>query len=376
MLKKFKDPKIKIICITLCSLFILIFLILIYLTIDGRKIRDIKDFINIDTKVLYVTSDKTLDYPIKIMDKYSIDYLKIYSSELTIFERKKIKKIVDSSDIKNVLVIYENGEIKDKLFEYKNKESVNKFLQNNSIIPNKLVDNVDRIISESERMLESSYSMVYIPYKELDNIEAQDEIFKQIAEEYSIDYKKIDAYLLSNKQQEKINSLLGISTVEDQILILVKDNKMIANIRGPHRKNTYIQTLYDVNFINELENKVNEIDYNSYKELLNSNEKNIIVIGNENNKDSNDVIENLNKIIYNYDIVVNYMNIENIDSNLSNKVKEKLENIGYSGAFSIPLVVIVESGKILDFSVGNSAEEYFIDIFIENGVIKGDVING
>ena len=43
--------------------------------------------------------------------------------------------------------------------------------------------------------------------------------------------------------------------------------------------------------------------------------------------------------------------------------------------FSLPLAVIVESNNILDYAVGNSKEEYFIDIFKENGVIKGDVIN-
>lgn len=373
MLKKISNRTKKIIYAISFSLLILVSLIMFFLTIDSKKIHEIKEFIRTDTKILYVTEDENLDYPIKIMDKYSIDYTKINNNELTIFERKKIKKIIDSEDIKNVIVIYENGKIKDKLFDYKNKESVNKFLQDNNIIPTELVDYVDDIISESEKILGSTYSMVYMPYEKSDDIEKQDEIFKQIAEEYSADYKKIDAYLLSSKQQEKINSLLGISTVENQILILVKDNKMIANIRGPHRKNTYIQTLYDVNFIKELENKIHEIDYNSYKTLLNSNEKNIIIIGNGNNKDSNDVITNLNKIIYNYDIEVNYINIENINFD---KVKEKLENIGYKGSFTIPLVVIVESGKVLDFAIGNSSEEHFIDIFIENGVIKGDAING
>lgn len=376
MLKKIGNHTKKIIYIISILLLFLVFLLLIFLTIDNKQIREVKDFIHTDTKLLYVTEDEKLDYPIKIMDKYSIDYLKINSKELTIFERKKIKKIIDSSEFKNVLIIYENGKIKDKLFEYKNKESVNKFLQNNNIIPIEIVNHVDKIMSESQKLLENSYSMIYIPYKKLGDMEKQDEIFKEIAEEYSIDYKKIDAYLLSGKQQEKINSLLGISPVENQILILVKDNKVIANIRGSHRKNTYVETLYDVNFIDEIENKVNEIDYNLYKELLKSNEKNIIVIGNENNKDSSDVITNLNKIIYNYDIEVNYINIENSNSDLYNKVKEKLENIGYTGGFSIPLVVIVESGKILDFAIGNSNEEYYIDIFIENGVIKGDAING
>ena len=56
-------------------------------------------------------------------------------------------------------------------------------------------------------------------------------------------------------------------------------------------------------------------------------------------------------------------------------LKEKMENIGYDGGFSLPIVLIVESNKILDYAIGNSKEEYFLDIFIENGVIKGDVSN-
>ena len=55
---------------------------------------------------------------------------------------------------------------------------------------------------------------------------------------------------------------------------------------------------------------------------------------------------------------------------VSSEVKEKLESIGYTSGFSIPLVLIIESNKILDYAIGNSKEEYFIDIFTENGIIK------
>ena len=52
-----------------------------------------------------------------------------------------------------------------------------------------------------------------------------------------------------------------------------------------------------------------------------------------------------------------------------------LTNIGYSDAFSLPLVVIVESNKILGYAIGKSNEEYFLDLFIENGVIKREIVN-
>ena len=108
---------------------------------------------------------------------------------------------------------------------------------------------------------------------------------------------------------------------------------------------------------------------------MNTKEKNIILIGSDELKDSNDVYELLNKMIYNYEINVSYINIKKDNTDLYDKIKEDLKEIGYMEGFSLPLAVIVESNNILDYAVGNSKEEYFIDIFKENGVIKGDVIN-
>ena len=81
MLKKISSRTKKIIYIISFSLLTLIFLLLVFLTIDGKKIREIKEFIHADTRVIYITEDENLDYPIKIMDKYSIDYMKINNNE-------------------------------------------------------------------------------------------------------------------------------------------------------------------------------------------------------------------------------------------------------------------------------------------------------
>lgn len=361
--------------IILFSLLIILFITLVILTIDNKKIVEIKEFINNDTKVLYITSDDSLKYPIEILEKYSIEYMKINTNELNMFERKKIKNVVDSKDLNNVLVIYQNGSIKDTLIEYESNESVNKFLQENNIIPEILSDKVNHIMNEVNNVLVSDYLMVYIPFKKVDEVENQEKIFKKISNDYSIEYKRIDAYLLSDKQHEIINKTLGLSLVEDQILILIKNKKMIANIRGPHSKKTFIQTLHDANFIDDLESKINEIDYNEYKQILKSQEKNILVIGSNNSKDSNEVVELLNEMIYSYNIKVSYLDVDISDTALTNKIKEKLVSAGYIGSFSLPIVIITESSKILDYAIGNSKEEYFLDIFIENGVIKGDVIN-
>lgn len=365
----------KISYIIIFILLIISFIFLLLATKDSPKIKEVSEFIKTDTKVVHLTSDVNKRYISNLLKRYNVDCIEIDTSKLSIFETRKLKKLVDNNELENTIIIYQNGKKIHSLTKYRENKEVKEFFQRNNIIPNKIVDNVDFIVSSANNILENQYSMIYMPYKEHEEIENQDQFLEEISCEYSIDYKKIDAYLLSQTQQEQINSMLEISLVEDQILILVKDNKMVANIRGIHSKNTFIENLYDVNFIDELANKINNIDYYKYKDLLKSKDKNILLLGSNSVKDSNDIYELLNKMIYNYEISVNYLNIDKEQTYLYNKVKEKLENIGYNGTFSIPMVVIVESENVLDYIIGNSTEEYFLDIFIETGVIKGEIIN-
>ena len=375
MLKNINNKIKNIIYMIFFSLLILVFLVLIIMTRDSSKIIEIKEYIKTDEKILYITNDESLKYPIEILDKYSVSYLKINSNKLNMFEKKKLKNIINNQYINNIIVILKNGEVIDALIEYDSKEKVNMFLQEHNIIPKKIVDNVNEIVDKSKTILENDYSMIYILYSNHDKIDKQDKLFQKISKKYSINYDRIDAYLLSESQQDQINTLLGLSEVEDQILVLIKDKKMIANIRGIHSQNTYVEALYDQNFIKELDDKINKIDYDDLKKELEKQDKNIILIGQDICKDCDQVYNLLNGMIYNYNINVNYINLENSNSNIYDKVKNKLIKSGYTDAFSLPLVIIVENNKIIDYVIGNSNEEYFLDIFIQNGVIKGDVID-
>jgi chaperone required for assembly of F1-ATPase len=108
--------------------------------------------------------------------------------------------------LNDVAVIFEDGKVKDALIEYESEESVIKFFQKNNLIPKIITDDVKSIMKDVKNVLNSEYSMIYIPYENYDLIEEQNKIFKDIASEYSIDYKKIDAYLLGYNQKETINT--------------------------------------------------------------------------------------------------------------------------------------------------------------------------
>ena len=351
-------------------LLIIIFFYLLFSTRDNDLVKNIKEFKKTDIKVLYISDKKHYsNYPIELFKKYEIDYLYVNSSKLSNIEKTKIEKITNSSYFSNIIVIYNNGEIVDAIIEYEDEDSLNKFFQKNELIPEIIGDN-SKIIDSANELLTTDYSLIYLPYKNIKELDSQDKILKKISNDYEINYKKIDAFLLSKSQQNKLNSILQISTVEDQIVILVKDQKVVGSIRGINNKKSYLNGLKDFNFIEEIGYFITHINLDEFNNLLNNNEKNIIVIGKDDCKYCEQVNETLNNIVINYDIKINSINVGKIDSNVAIEVEKKLSDLKYNDGFTTPITLIVENNKLLDYVIGASNEEYFIDIFSENGIIK------
>lgn len=360
----------KILKVIIFLTIVMVFAILLIFSSDNKKISEIEEFIENDIKVLYIYDEENYsDYPINLLTKYEIQYLDINVNELNIFEKSKIKKIINNENLSNIILIYKNGEIIDKIINYESENELNTFLQKNNIVP-KVIGDITGIIDSVPDLLKSDLSILYFPYEYVDGIEVQSEILEEIAKEYNSEYKMIDAYLLSSTQKEKLNSILQISAVEDQIIILIQNDKIIGSIRGINNKKEYLNKLKDYKFIDKIESYIEDIDYDIFEELINSQEKNIILIGKENCKYCDDVMSILNTLIINYNIKVSYLNIKNFDTELSKLTEEKLNELGYSDGFTTPITLIIESNKLLDYVIGSSDEEYFIEIFKENGIIK------
>lgn len=360
----------KIIMTILFIVLISIFICLLFFTKDNDLIKDVKEFIEKDTKVLYITNkNKYSEYPTKLFDKYNIKYLYINSDKLSSIEKTKIEKIINSKYLSNIVVIFKDGKVVDAIIDYETDNDLNKFLQKYDIIP-QVIGDIDGILESIPELLDSEFTMLYVPYKYLDGIEYQNEILKQISTRYKINYKLINAYLLSFEQQEKLNSMLQISSVEDQIIILIKDKKIVGSIRGINKANYYLDELYKYNFIEKVDNYINIINYDKFNELINSNDKSIILIGKDECRYCENVISTLNSITINYNIPINYINVGKLDSELSNKVEKRLIELGYSDGFTTPITLLTESNKLIDFVIGPSEEKYFVDIFTENGIIK------
>ena len=370
MVKDNFKVKNNIILLIILGILLVIFFSLLFITKDNSRIKDIKKFIQTDTKILYISNKNNYkEYPIDLFKKYEINYLYIDSDKLTNVEETKLEKIINSKYLSNIIVIYNNGEIVDAIIEYDNEESLNKFLQKNNIIPEVIGDNIN-IIEEVKTILDTEYSLIYLPYKSIDKIDNQDRILKDICEDYEINYKKIDAFLLSSSQHNKLNTLLQISKVEEQIVILVKNKKIIGSIRDINNKKEYLEKLKEYKFVEEINSLITFINLNEFNNLLNNNEKNIIVIGKDECKYCDSVTTTLNDIAINYDIKINYINVGKLDSDISLQVEEKLIELNYNDGFTTPIVLVVENNKLLNYVIGFASEQYFVDIFTENGIIK------
>lgn len=367
----YKVIKIKHMGISIIFILLLIvFFYFLFITQDDKVIKNIKDYIKDGNKVIYISDKKSYSkYPIKLFEKYDIEYFYINSDKLSSIEKSKIQKIINSNYLSSIIVIFENGKVKDAMIEYDSEESLNNFLQNNDIIPEIIGEN-EKILSTVNELLKSNYLLMYIPYKKSDVIDYQLDILKDISKEYNIEFEKIDAYLLSNTQKNKLNTMLQISSVEDQIVILIKDGKIIGSIRDVMNKRNYLDKLDDFKFIDELDSYITYINFNEYSSLINDNNKSIISIGKDDCKQCDEVIKTLDNIAINHDITVNYINIGKMDSSLSQDVEKALKSINYKDGFTTPLTIMVEKGVLLDFVVGVASEDYFIDVFKENGIIK------
>lgn len=360
----------KVLITIVITLLLVIFFSLLINTSTNNFINKIKNYTENGIKVLYI-SDKNnyRSYPIELFNKYDVDYMYINSLNLSNLEKSKLSKLINSQYLSDIIVVFKDGIVSDAIISYSNEEALNNFLSKNELIPNIIGDN-SNIISRVEELLDSNYMILYLPYENSDTVLEQNDILSSIARQHSINYEMVNAYLLSETQKENLNSLLKISKVKDQIVIFIKDSKIFGSIRGINTRISYLNRLNEIKFINDIGNYILNINYNNFEDLLSSQQKNIIIIGRDDSKYCEDNIKILNDICSEYNIDINYLNVEKDDSKLFLNVKEKLASIGYNDSYTLPLTIIVENNKLIEYIIGASNKNYYIDIFKENGIIK------
>ena len=356
--------------VLLIFVLIFVFFVMLLKTSDSSFIKNLKDQIKIDTNAIYITDGKNYkEDPINVLKKYDIPYKYINSDKLNSIEKSKLQKIINNKYLTNIIVIFESGKVKDAIIEYKSEDQLLKFFKKNEIIPDVLGD-ISLIFDKVNNAIGRDYMLLYVPYKYEDYIEDEDYKLKSLCDEYDIDYEKVDAYLLSYIQQEKLNTIFQISQVKDQVIILIKNQEIIGSIRGIHSKENIVNSLYEFDFFDPDKEKLLNINYSDYEELLNKDSKSLIMIGEEDCKDCDLLIIKLKPISNKNNLVINYLDYNNLSVKEKEQINKLIKNYNFNIDISRPITLVVGSNGILDCIVGNTDKHYYEELFSNNELLK------
>lgn len=203
----------------------------------------------------------------------------------------------------------------------------------------------------------------------------QTPIMKQIRDDYKMDYLYIDATKLAKDDQKEILKVLDVKGSTPTIAV-VKDNDVIDVNVG------YMDGVKTVEFLKK--NKVLEedatykpeenltfINFDKYKELVNEDSLNVIVIGQTTCSHCIAVKPVLNRVAGNNNITINYLNLTEMSEGEYSELVESLKSIGYEDADNLgtPLTLITKNNHLEGAIEGENPPSFFTREFKKYGVI-------
>ena len=113
---------------------------------------------------------------------------------------------------------------------------------------------------------------------------------------------------------------------------------------------------------------LNKIDYTQYQDIINGDEKQIIVFAQTGCSHCEEARPVLNDIAKEYNITINYLNITDLSTEDQTSMTESLDIL--ADGFGTPLTIVVQNKEVIDSIEGFESEESMINFFKENGFIK------
>ena len=213
-----------------------------------------------------------------------------------------------------------------------------------------------KLIKEIEDVMNSSDAkVIYMARPTCYYCNLLEPITDSLKEEYNLDYYYINTDELSNSELSKVLKLFDrtTDTFGTPYLIITKDGKVVAEQNGYADED---ETL-----------KINYLDKQSFDDIMNNNEREIILIGKTGDESVVEARNELKEIITQYNLKINYFDIMNVSS--EDEYNDNLEKLGYDEDFEGPNLVIVENNKIIAETNKNTKEDY-ITFLKNNSYIK------
>lgn len=229
----------------------------------------------------------------------------------------------------------------------------------------KYVDQVKEAFSKKESTL------VYLGKDTCSYCALLEPTLKEFQDEYKFDYTYVD----TNKANAKLDQILkkfnqDIENFGTPYLAVVKDGKIVKEQHGYAEENELFAFLKETGFIpKEAKLALNYLDYNTYKDKLESSDKQIFVITQTGCSHCENAKPVLKEIAKEYNCNINIVNTTSLSEEEQKKFMESLPYYNEE-QWGTPLILVVENKNIIDSMQGFSSKEDYIDFFKKNGYIK------
>ena len=214
----------------------------------------------------------------------------------------------------------------------------------------------------------------------------QKPILETIADAYDLDYLEIDSIKLSQKDREKVLDKLGIEHATPTTVI-VNSGKIVDTAIGYRGGNEYVEFLkgagvlpedatYGKTVYKETPN-LTIINYDEYKELVNSDEYVVVTVGQSGCSHCNAIRPALDDIVTKNGLKINYLNLTDMTRDETNDFFNGLLELGYDdedfvekGSFGTPTTFTIKNGKVEYYISGERTYSQLEREFIKQELIK------
>lgn len=203
-------------------------------------------------------------------------------------------------------------------------------------------------------------------------------VIKQLSEDYNYKYEYINIDNLTSSGLSKLLKKLNINEEDfgTPYLSITKEGKVIAEQSGYADREMLFNFLQENGIISKDEEykseypNLNMIDYDQYKEILETGDKEIIVIGQTGCTYCEQTKPVLDEVAEKNNVKINYLNITNITEDEFSELMDSLDYLKELESLGTPLTLIVEDNKVIAHQDGYSEASVFEKLFKDNELIK------
>ena len=189
--------------------------------------------------------------------------------------------------------------------------------------------------------------------------------------------KRIKGIFLTHGHDENIGALtdivddLGIKTKEfvTPSLVIYKDGELEDMVSGFQTPDMLFDFLQKNSIISAEANMyINYLDLDKYKEIIQSEEPQIIALGSYSSEESNTTQVELWKVAKENNIKINYLSLSTLTEKEGADFESTLSFFS-ENEVSIPMIIVVKNGEVIASSLETFDTEGYINFFKENGLM-------